>query len=100
MPDTALFLFKLAVGLVLGMVLGSFATMLAYRVPRKLSIVAPRSHCPSCKQTLQPRDLVPLFSYLFNKGQCRMCGVKIPPRYLIIELTITLLTTALVLILF
>jgi prepilin signal peptidase PulO-like enzyme (type II secretory pathway) len=84
------FLFKLITAMVIGGVLGSFFTMLVHRVPRKLSIVAPRSHCPTCKQTLGVRDLVPVFSYLWNKGTCRFCSTPIPLRYLMIELAFVL----------
>ncbi|MGB9153791.1 MAG: prepilin peptidase [Alphaproteobacteria bacterium] len=78
--------FRFVVGFVIGAALGSFATMLAYRLPRKLSIISPRSHCPTCKTTLQPQDLVPILSWLWNKGHCRHCHAKIGARYLWIEL--------------
>ncbi len=78
--------FRFLLGFVIGGAFGSFATMLAWRVPRGLSIVTPRSHCTACDHTLGARDLVPLFSYLYQRGRCRYCGVKIHPRYLLIEL--------------
>lgn len=87
---------KLTLGLVIGLVLGSFTTMLSYRVPRKLSIVTPPSKCPSCETRLKVRDLVPVLSWVLGKGRCRHCGNPIGPRYLIIELV----TTALVMLAF
>lgn len=72
-------------GMVVGLLLGSFATMLSYRLPRHLSIVWPRSHCSRCKSVLGVRDLVPLFSWLFLKGKCRHCGGAISARYPLIE---------------
>jgi leader peptidase (prepilin peptidase)/N-methyltransferase len=78
--------FKLLLGIIIGLALGSFTTMLSYRLPRKLSIVTPGSHCPSCKAPLKPRDLVPVFSWLVMKGKCRYCGVQIGARYVWIEL--------------
>lgn len=77
---------KLLLGISLGAILGSFITMLAYRVPRRLSIVQPGSFCPSCRTPLQPRDLVPLASYLAYGGRCRMCRAPIGLRYFFIEL--------------
>lgn len=82
--------FKVITGTTIGLVLGSFATMLAYRLPRGISIISPPSHCPHCKARLTPRDLIPVFSWLINKGNCRHCGHKIGTRYLMIEIIITL----------
>lgn len=45
-----------------------------------------RSYCPSCKHSLTIVDLVPLFSFLFNKARCRYCGEKIHWRYPATEL--------------
>jgi len=50
-------------GLVTGLTLSSFVTMLSYRLPRRLSIITPGSHCPVCKPPLKPRDLVPVVSW-------------------------------------
>ncbi len=86
--------FKVLSGLVMGAILGSFATMLSYRLPRGLSIVTPPSSCPKCKTRLGPRDLVPLFSWLFSKGRCRHCGAKISGRYPLIELATIAATLA------
>lgn len=85
------FWLRLIFGLIIGAVLGSFGTMLAYRLPRGLSIIAPRSHCPLCKTPLGVADLVPLFSWIFAKGRCRHCGAEISPRYVFIEAATSLL---------
>ena len=61
--------FRLAVGLVVGLALSGFATMPSYRLPRRLSIVFPRSHCPPCKAVLKIRDFVPVFPWLFVRGK-------------------------------
>lgn len=89
-PSDALW-FRAFAGLLIGLALGSFATMLSYRLPRGLSIVTPRSHCVRCKKTLGARDLVPVFSYVVAGGKCRHCGAKIGTRYLLIELAVTAL---------
>lgn len=77
-------------GMVVGLLLGSFSTMLSYRLPRRESIVWPRSHCSRCKSVLGVRDLVPLVSWLLLRGQCRHCGGAISARYPIIEATTAL----------
>jgi prepilin signal peptidase PulO-like enzyme (type II secretory pathway) len=86
--------FRFAVGFLSGAILGSFATMLAYRLPRKMSIVRPRSHCPSCNAVLSVCDLVPVFSWLAMRGRCRHCHAKIGMRYLIIEIATSLACAA------
>lgn len=84
--------FRLLAGLVTGLVLGSFITMLSYRLPRKLSIIAPPSKCPHCHTKLRVRDLIPVLSWLMERGHCRYCHKAISRRYLIIELTTAVLT--------
>jgi len=69
-----------------GAVVGSFLNVLIYRLPRGLSIVKPRSHCPNCKTELRARDLVPLLSFLWQRGKCRYCGARISWRYFWVEL--------------
>jgi leader peptidase (prepilin peptidase)/N-methyltransferase len=69
-----------------GLAIGSFLTVVTYRVPRHESVVAPRSRCPGCGTTIQTRDNVPVVSYLLLRGRCRSCGAKISPRYVLIEL--------------
>lgn len=81
--------FRLLSGLLVGLALGSFVTMLSYRAPRNLSIVSPPSHCPFCRTPLRPRDLMPVLSWLIEKGKCRHCGTSIGLRYVMIELITT-----------
>ncbi|WOV88730.1 prepilin peptidase [Sporosarcina oncorhynchi] len=68
-----------------GIIFGSFFNVVGLRVPKKESIVSPPSHCTNCKRKLGPKDLVPIFSYIFLKGKCRTCGTKISPVYPIME---------------
>lgn len=72
---------------VLGVVMGSAVTALAYRVPREISWVHGRSACPACQTRLGVFDLVPLVSFLASGGRCRHCRAPIPLRYPIIELS-------------
>lgn len=75
------------VGFWIGAAIGSFLNVVIYRLPRGLSIYQPTfSFCPNCKKQLSTIDLVPLLSWLFLRGKCRQCGVKISPRYFVVEL--------------
>jgi leader peptidase (prepilin peptidase) / N-methyltransferase len=82
-----------------GMILGSFATVVAHRVPRGESIVMGRSQCPSCGATIAAYDNVPVLSWLVLRGHCRGCGERISPRYPLTELAMAALFAATVLIL-
>jgi leader peptidase (prepilin peptidase) / N-methyltransferase len=68
-----------------GLIVGSFLNVVIYRVPRKESIVSPRSACPTCNEPIAPRDNVPIFSWLFLRGRCRHCHAPISVRYPLIE---------------
>lgn len=69
-----------------GAVIGSFLNVLIYRLPRKINFVKGFSYCPKCEHRLYPKDLVPIFSWLFLRGKCRYCSEPISPRYMIVEL--------------
>lgn len=71
--------------LLFGLVFGSFFNVVGLRVPLKKSIVTPPSHCTNCECRLTTLDLIPVFSYIFLRGKCRSCGVKISPIYLLTE---------------
>ncbi|MDP5274303.1 prepilin peptidase [Chengkuizengella axinellae] len=71
---------------ILGLVFGSFFNVVGLRVPNKQSIINPPSHCPQCQHRLGVWDLIPVFSYLFNRGKCRYCGEKVSPIYMTGEL--------------
>jgi leader peptidase (prepilin peptidase) / N-methyltransferase len=68
-----------------GLIVGSFLNVVIYRVPRKESIVSPRSACPTCSEPIAPRDNVPIFSWVFLRGRCRHCHSPISIRYPLIE---------------
>jgi leader peptidase (prepilin peptidase)/N-methyltransferase len=63
---------------VLGLVTGSFLSVVAHRVPLGESIVAPRSRCPNCGVQIAAYDNVPLFSFLALRGRCRHCEARVP----------------------
>lgn len=74
-----------------GLVIGSFLNVIIHRVPLKESIVWPASHCPACGTDIQPRDNVPLLSYILLRGRCRSCQARISPRYPAVEALTALL---------
>lgn len=69
-----------------GVVVGSFLNVCIDRLPDKLSLLRPASHCPACQHRLALKDLIPIFSYLWLKGACRYCQASINSRILWIEL--------------
>jgi leader peptidase (prepilin peptidase)/N-methyltransferase len=81
-----------------GLAAGSFATALAYRVPRGMSVVGPRSKCPACGARIAAYDNVPLLSWLLLRGRARCCGARISLRYPLTELTVGVLFAATVLV--
>lgn len=68
-----------------GCCFGSFLMVIGLRVPIHQSIVSPRSHCPNCHQTLHSFELIPILSYVIQKGRCRNCKQSIPILYPLTE---------------
>jgi prepilin signal peptidase PulO-like enzyme (type II secretory pathway) len=63
----------------LGLVLGSFLELVADRLPRGESILWPPSHCRICSHRLTPGELVPVLSFLVQRGRCASCDTPIDP---------------------
>lgn len=61
----------------LGMALGSFFELVLNRVPRGESVLWPPSHCRTCHQQLTVDELIPVISYLAQRGRCRACATPI-----------------------
>ncbi len=74
-----------------GLLVGSFLNVVAWRLPRGGSLVAPGSHCPRCEAPVRPRDNVPVLSWLLLGGRCRDCRAAIPWRYPLVEAATALL---------
>lgn len=88
----ALLIYFSFVALVVGAVFGSFLNCAAWRIAHGRSFLKGRSICPSCGHVLGAAELVPVFSWLFQKGRCRWCGARIPIRYPLTELVFALVT--------
>ncbi len=69
-----------------GLLWGSFLNVVIYRVPRGMSVVKPGSHCPGCKTPIPFYRNIPVLSWLLLRGRAACCGVRISPRYALVEL--------------
>ena len=72
--------------ILLGAPMGSFAALLADRLPRGEPVVFARSSCRNCGQVLRWWDMIPIFSYIWLRGRCARCGAAIPSRLFQAEL--------------
>lgn len=75
-----------------GIIFGSFLNVVIYRLPRRMSLVRPRSACPACHTPIPFYQNIPLLSFLLLRGQCAYCEQKISLRYPFIEFISGLLT--------
>jgi leader peptidase (prepilin peptidase) / N-methyltransferase len=80
----------------LGLLVGSFLNVVAHRLPRRISLLAPRSRCPACEAPIRPADNVPVLSWLLLRGRCRRCSETISVRYPLVELGTAALAIAVV----
>ncbi len=69
-----------------GTVFASFVHAYVTRLLKGESIVAPRSHCTNCNHVLSWYELIPIVSYIVQKGRCRKCGIKIGLDSLVVEI--------------
>lgn len=89
--------FVALIAALVGACFGSFLNLVAWRVPREESIVAPPSHCPHCGTRLRWHDNLPVLGWLLLRGRCRHCHRPIHGRYLLVELLTAGLWVAVVL---
>lgn len=103
-----------ALGGVVGLLIGSFLNVVIYRLPKMMerqwaadlaqleaekrgqelpadtpepfNLTTPRSRCPSCGHAVQWYENIPVLSYLFLRGRCSACKVRISPRYPLVEI--------------
>jgi leader peptidase (prepilin peptidase)/N-methyltransferase len=71
-----------------GACVGSFVNVVAYRLPRDISILAPRSFCPNCKSAVPFWANIPILAYPGLRARCLACGARIPFRYFLTELAL------------
>ena len=71
--------------LLFGVVIGSFINVIVLRLGTGRSLGG-RSLCLSCGHQLNACDLIPILSFLIQRGRCRYCTTKISPQYLLVEL--------------
>ncbi|MEM9170067.1 MAG: prepilin peptidase [Pseudomonadota bacterium] len=81
----------------LGLIIGSFLNVVVYRGPAawglvdapdgpRGGLVHPRSYCPACRGQLPIRSLIPVLSFVIQRGRCVLCGAAISWRYPAIEI--------------
>ena len=105
-------------GLVLGLVVGSFLNVVIIRLPPRLAyqwqidqrasessqvntkpppgIVLGRSHCPECSYVIRWWENIPLLGFLILRGQCSNCHTRISIRYPAIEAFTAAVTLAII----
>ncbi|MBU6140754.1 MAG: A24 family peptidase [Proteobacteria bacterium] len=75
---------------IFALIFGSFGTLVSYRLARNEPIGFTRSKCLSCGNILRVWNLIPLLSWIFQRGKCSNCHAKISLRYPLIELSFLL----------
>ena len=93
----AITIYSCFIAALLGACMGSFLNCAAWRIVHGESVLRGRSHCDVCGHVLAPRDLVPVFSYVFSHGRCRYCGAKLSPRHAVGEAVAALVFVSLLL---
>jgi len=82
--------YYLAMAFLLGACIGSFLNVCVARWPHELSVVRPRSRCPTCGHQLRWFENIPLASWLALRGRCRCCREAISIQYPAVELAVAL----------
>ena len=77
-----IFVFLLAA---IGAAIGSFLNVVVWRVPEKMSLTTPPSHCPKCNSPVRWFDNIPIISWFILRGKCRDCHEPISGRYPLVE---------------
>ncbi len=77
---------------------GSFVSASARGWPDPGNLSMGRSRCAACGRALRPSELVPLFSFLVQRGRCMACGAPIARQHFVAELASMLIAIAAVLV--
>lgn len=73
------------IALLFGLIVGSFANVVIYRLPLERSIVFPSSCCPKCGAGIKPWHNLPVLSWMLLRGRCASCREPISARYPLVE---------------
>ena len=79
-------LIYLIIFFIFGTLMGSFLTVIGLRLPKNENFITTRSHCDNCGHVLSMAEMVPIISYIIQKGKCRHCNKKIDALSTYIEL--------------
>ncbi len=84
---------------IFGASLGSFLNVVAHRSVQGRSWWGKneRSVCESCGHVLSASELIPIISWLIQRGKCRNCGAKISARYILVEIICAFLAVMIIL---
>jgi leader peptidase (prepilin peptidase)/N-methyltransferase len=77
-------IFVIVVAGILGLLIGSFLNVVAYRVPAGISLLR-ESRCPQCNAPIRPWQNIPVVSWIALRGKCANCKAPIAIRYPIVE---------------
>ena len=78
--------FPAIASLIAAPIIGSFLGTVILRSARDESFATGRSHCETCSRTLTALELVPIVSFVLQRGRCRGCGARIGTFHLYVEL--------------
>jgi leader peptidase (prepilin peptidase) / N-methyltransferase len=81
---------------IFGTIVGSFLNVLVLRYNTGVSAMKGRSFCFSCGKKLGPIELIPVLSFILQKGKCKGCQSKISWQYPVVECLTGLLFVAVV----
>jgi leader peptidase (prepilin peptidase)/N-methyltransferase len=79
--------FLIALGCLIGLVLGSFVTTAAIRTVAGIQWVSGRSHCDHCSVQLDALQTVPVLGFIMLGGRCSSCGGNISSVHLLGEIS-------------
>jgi prepilin signal peptidase PulO-like enzyme (type II secretory pathway) len=88
-----MFLYYLPIIFVLGLLIGSFLNVVIYRYNSSLPIIFGRSKCFSCGKELGFWEMIPVLSFLLQRGKCKGCESKISKQYIFVELLTAIVLT-------
>lgn len=77
----------IALGALLGLLIGSFLNVCIARLPKNESVIRPPSHCPNCQRPIRWYENIPVVSWLVLRAKCAGCGQPISWQYPLVELT-------------